>query len=208
MSVRKYGSILLSGAVGLSPAHALTAPPTAPAGTISIQAVAANGSDCRPGTTDVAISPDRTAFTVSYSDFTAVVGGGATPSRSHAKCKLQVTLLAAGYTYAVTEVDFRGFADLAAGVTGAQGGAFSLQGDKTTTTGAVNFSGPTLTPWQTSLTAGSLVYAPCGDKQRKLEVTAELNIDRSASGPATSMLTMDSTDGALSSVHLAWQRCP
>ncbi|WP_228004598.1 DUF4360 domain-containing protein [Amycolatopsis sp. YIM 10] len=53
---------------------------TPPPDHFTIDVVTVNGSGCPAGTAAVAVSPDNKAFTVTYSDFLAQVGVGATPT--------------------------------------------------------------------------------------------------------------------------------
>jgi hypothetical protein len=181
-----------------------------PAGTITIDGVVASGSSCRPGTTALAISPDRTAFTITYSEFLAQVGLGTTPGDSHKKCMLHVSVQTpSGYTYAVSSVDYRGFAQLASGATAVEHGSYQLQGDNTTTEASHTIAGPFDDDWQTSDVASGLIYVPCG-KQRKLDVTTELQANAGTSDvkKTTSFISMDSTDVSIQSTyHFAWKRC-
>ncbi|GAA1809083.1 hypothetical protein GCM10009835_30240 [Planosporangium flavigriseum] len=55
----------------------------------------------------------------------------------------------------------------------------------------------------------SLVFAPCGE-QRFLNINAELRVAAggSDSTKTTSFLSMDSTDGSISTIyHFAWKKC-
>jgi Domain of unknown function (DUF4360) len=201
---------VISAALLVSASPASAAPPgSVPTGTITIESVTANGSSCRPGTTAVAISPDNQAFTVTYSAYVAQTGHGAKPSDAHQKCKLTVTVhTPAGYTFAVTQVQYRGFAEVAPGATATQRGSFSLQGDNTSTEVTRTIRGEFSDDWQTDSAASTLVYVPCG-KQRKLDVTTELTVDPGTSDTAkSSWIAMDSTDGSIESTyHLAWKNC-
>src|SRR4051794_3787745 len=63
---------LLAPTALASAAHAQAAPGWAvppPPDKIVIDVVTVNGSGCRPGTAAVAVSPDNTAFTVTYSEY-------------------------------------------------------------------------------------------------------------------------------------------
>src|SRR5690349_14800230 len=119
--------VLLSFLVAV-PASAAT--PVVPPGAVTIDSVTANGSTCRPGTTTTAVSADKTAFTVTYSDYLAKAGGDSVPADAHGRCKLNVTIhVPQGYTYAVQEADYRGYAFLAAGVSAVEQARYQFQGD-------------------------------------------------------------------------------
>jgi type 1 fimbria pilin len=207
---RVLASCLISGLVGPLFAAPAIADPPAPAGGVTIDSVIASGSSCRPGTVAVAISPDNTAFTVTYSRFAAEVGPGTNPGDSHAKCLLHVSVQApGGYSFAVTGVDSRGYALLAAGASATATVAYRLQGNDGNASVTRNLAGAYDEDWQSSAAPAAPVFSPCG-KQRKIDVTSELTVQ--ASGPdanrVVSLIAMDSTDGAIAaSFRLAWQRC-
>ncbi len=199
------GGLLASGLVGQP---AVTVPP----GTVTVDAVTVNGSSCRPGTAVIALAADKTAFTVSYSQYQAQVGAGSVPADAHKRCKLNVTVhVPQGYTYAVVEADYRGYAFLAAGASAVEQARYQFQGDAEKPLIAHAFAGPYDDDWQTSdvIDTGSLVYAPCG-KNRTLNIDTELTMSAGTSDASTtSVVAMDSTDGSVGTTyHLAWKQCP
>lgn len=182
-----------------------------PPGQITIAAATVNGSSCRPGTTAVAISADKTAFTVLYSAYLARVGARVPPAESHRKCKLNIEIkVPHGYTYAVVQADQRGYALLQAGATATQRATYRFQGDPPRTATVHQFTGPYDDFWQTTDTTpvASRVYAPCG-KARKINIDTELRVGSGTSAPGTgSFVAMDSTDGSVNTTYrLAWKTC-
>src|SRR5437763_3163316 len=90
----------------------------APPGKIVIDVVTVNGSGCPDRTAAVAVAPDNTAFTVTYSKFTAQVGVGSTPTDFRKNCQLNLRVhVPQGFTYAIAQADYRGFAHLEKGAT-------------------------------------------------------------------------------------------
>ena len=73
------------------------------------------------------------------------------------------------------------------------------------------FSGPLNDNWQATDETdwAQLVYAPCG-VQRNFNINTELRVNAGTqSADKVSFMTMDSTDGDISTVyHLAWKECP
>jgi hypothetical protein len=179
---------------------------------ITIEVVTVNGSGCPAGTAAVAAASDNSAFTVTYSNYLAQVGVGAKPTDFRKNCQLNLRItIPQGFTYAIAEADYRGFAALAPGATGLERASYYFQGTSPTTAISHSFSGPLVDNWQASdvTDAAALVFAPCG-LQRNLNVNTELRVSAGTSNPTTttSFMTMDSTDGSLSTVyHLAWMQC-
>ena len=130
----KRTAIVLAAALGLPVLTTLSAAaaPAAPDG-VSIDVVTVNGSGCRAGTWSVDLSDDRTAFTVSYSDFVASDGGDAPPTDSRKNCQINLRVNApADYTYGVFGLDHEGHARLREGASGTQLTNVYFQGDPVT----------------------------------------------------------------------------
>ncbi|GAA1899497.1 DUF4360 domain-containing protein [Streptantibioticus ferralitis] len=199
-------------AVPLSPsasAHITDPPP----GKIVIDLVTVNGSGCPAGTAAVAVSPDNTAFTVTYSDYLAQVGVGSRPTDFRKNCQLGLDVhVPQGFTYAVAEADYRGYAHLANGASGLERANYYFQGMQQTGYNEHPFSGAMDQDWQTTDTTdvASLVYAPCGE-ERNFNINTELRVNAGTSDPTTtnSFMAMDSTDGSINTIyHFAWKQCP
>ncbi|MFC6599475.1 DUF4360 domain-containing protein [Kitasatospora paranensis] len=188
-----------------------TTPP--PPDKIVISVATVNGSGCPAGTAAVAVSPDNTAFTVTYSNYLAQVGVGSKPTDFRKNCQLNLDVhVPQGFTYAIASADYRGFAHLEAGATGLQKATYYFQGQPQTTALDHRFAGPLDDSWQATDTVAvaALVYAPCGEL-RNFNINTELRVGAGSSDPGhtTSFMTMDSTDGDINTVyHLAWKHCP
>ncbi|WP_043266264.1 DUF4360 domain-containing protein [Streptomyces sp. CT34] len=183
-----------------------------PAGKIAIDVATVNGSGCRPGSAAVAVAPDNTAFTVTYSEYLAQAGGASKPTDARKNCQIALNVhVPQGFTYAIARADYRGYASLAPGAKGLERANYYFQGDPETAHATHTFSGPYETDWQSSdqTDVDALVYAPCGE-ERYFNINTELRVDGSQADPkTTSYMTMDSTDGSINTVyHFAWKQCP
>lgn len=210
--------LLMSSAIGALLATAVPAqgPSTGivdpPPDRIVIKVATVNGSGCPQGTAAVAVSPDNTAFTVTYSEYLAQVGGGSDPTAFRKNCQLNLIVhVPQGFTYAVASADYRGFAALQSGASSVQRASYYFQGSPNTEFRNHPFRGPYNDNWQATDTTdwAQLVWAPCG-VQRNFNINTELRVSAGSSNPAqTSFMTMDSTDGDISTIyHLAWKECP
>jgi hypothetical protein len=205
--------VLAAGGVVLSllaPSSVAAAPPPAP-GQVVIELVKANGSGCRKPTTEVDIAPDRTAFTVTYSDYLVQIGPGAKPKDARKECNLNVRLdIPPGYSYALSQADYRGFGQLERGVSAVQAASYYFPGGSKKADVKRSFRGPYDDNWLTTdrLADRDLDWAACG-KSRKLNIDTELRVSAGTSTPTeTSMMAMDSTDGSVKTrYHFAWKRC-
>jgi hypothetical protein len=180
---------------------------------IVIDIVTVNGSGCPPGSAAVAVAPDNTAFTVTYSQYLAQVGVGSKPTDFRKNCQLNVAVhVPSGFTYAIARADYRGFGSLAAGATAMERASYYFQGMPQTEFRSHSFAGSFEDNWQTSdeTDIAALIYHPCG-ALRALNINTELRVAAGTSNPATttSFLAMDSTDGAINTTyHFHWQHCP
>ena len=80
-------SLFVSSPASANGSRLLDNPPT---DQIVIDLVAMAGSGCRPGTADVAVSPDNTAFTAIYSEYLAEAGPGIASTEGRKNCQLNV----------------------------------------------------------------------------------------------------------------------
>ncbi|OLF19179.1 DUF4360 domain-containing protein [Actinophytocola xanthii] len=177
---------------------------------VVVDVVTVNGSGCPSGTAAVATATDNTAFTVTYSDYIAQVGAGAPPTDLRKNCQLALRVhIPQGFTYAIGQADYRGFAHLARGASAIQQASYYIQGTSPTSRSSHDIPSPYSDNWQfTDRTdMAELVFAPCGE-ERNLNVNTELRVSPGSSGGASSFVTMDSTDGAASTkYHFHWKRC-
>lgn len=187
----------------------MSAPPSEK---ITIDLVTVLGSGCPAGTTAVAASPGNTSFTVTYSDYLASVGVGASPTDFRKNCQLNVLIhVPQGFTYAIAQADYRGFAHLVAGATGLERASYYFTGTSATTPMSHTFKGPYSDNFQaTDMTdVEALVYAPCGEN-RNLNINTELRVNAGSSDASktTSFMAMDSTDSSISTIYqLTWKKC-
>jgi hypothetical protein len=178
-----------------------------------IELVTVNGSGCPAGTAAVAVSDDNTAFTVTYSDYLAQVGVGSTSTDFRKNCQLNLAVhVPQGFTYAVAAVNYRGYGYLEPGAIGTQKAQYYFQGQASTDQRTHTFNGPLDDNWEANDTTdlASLVYAPCGEI-RNFNINTELRVSAGTSDPTktTSFMTMDSTDGDVSTTYqLSWEKCP
>jgi uncharacterized protein DUF4360 len=195
-----------------TPGHA-SLPTNPPPDKIVIDVATVNGSGCHAGTAAVAVSPDNTAFTVTYSDYMAQVGVGASSTDFRKNCQLNLAVhVPQGFTYAIAEADYRGFAHLEKGASGIEKANYYFQGHSQTTAISHTLNGAYDDNWQNTDTTdvAQLVYLPCGES-RNFNINTELRVSAGTSDPTktTSFMAMDSTDGSITTTyHWAWKTCP
>jgi hypothetical protein len=206
----------LAATLAATPAHAaaldLTLPVPPPSDKIVIDVVTVNGSGCPAGTAAIAMSTDNTAFTVTYSNYMALVGVGSISTDFRKNCQLNLIVhVPTGFTFAITSVEYRGYASIAAGATATERANYYFQGQTATAYTSHTFSGAYDQDWLTSdeVPIAALVWSPCG-VQRNLNINTELRVAAGTSNTktTTSFITMDSTDGEINTIyHFGWNAC-
>lgn len=187
-------AILLS-LTSMSPAQA-SPPGDKPPDGIIFDIASVNGSGCPLGSSAIMLSPDKTALTVTYSQYNS---SGRWRLKSYGlqkNCQMNLQVhVPQGHTNAIASADYRGFAHLEPGASGVQKASYYFQGSPQTAQAEHNFRGPYDDSWQARDTTGveSLVWAPCGEK-RNFNINTEIRVNRETSNPAlTSFMAMDST---------------
>ncbi|MBW6432389.1 DUF4360 domain-containing protein [Actinoplanes hulinensis] len=166
-----------------------------PAVTLEVKAV--KGSGCLHDSSVTTDVPDKTAFSVSFSQFKATGPG-------FKNCNVQIKVgIPAGWTYSVYEAFNRGYAVLDRGASGRimmnswfTGFPWTLRADQT-------FKGPYDDFWQTDSAANSLIFAPCGASANLI-----LNTTLRVAGPETSSMELFAQDVRVSTKFLLkWKEC-
>jgi hypothetical protein len=185
---------------------------SAPLDKVALDVATINGTGCPPGTAAVAVAPDNSAFTVTYSNYLARVGRGIPADEGRRNCLLSLVVhIPRGHTYAIVQADYRGFASLAPGAIGTQKAGYYFQGMSQTAQRTHQFFGPFNNDWQATDTTRikALAWSPCGE-QRNFNINTELRAGVGTSSPlATSFMALDSTGGSVNSVyHFSRKQCP
>ncbi len=170
------------------------------------------GTGCPAGSVAVDIASDATAFTLIFDQFLAQIGPGVPAIESRKNCQVNLLLhVPHGFTYAITSVDYRGYANLAPGAQGMQKASYYFQGQAPTASAETIFRGPYEQDWQLRdrVSTAALVWSPCG-VERSMNVNAQLRLTRgTAPASSSSFIQMDSEDGNIQQVyHIVWAHCP
>jgi hypothetical protein len=201
---------LTSGLIVLSALASYARADAPPPGHITVELVTVNGSGCPRGTA-VTVAPDNTTFFVAYSDYLAVAGAGSSPTEFRKNCQLNVLVhVPQGFSFAIAEADYTGFASLAAGATASQRANYFFTGDSQNHVVVHSFNGPMIDDWQTIDTTdvATLVFSPCG-VSRNLNINTELRVSNgSADSSTTNWIAMDATHANVQNIfHFTWRQC-
>lgn len=206
--MQRIGSALMISLCASS--AAADPPPTEP---VRVDIVAANGAGCSAGRFLFAVAPDNTALHVLYTDILVQVGVGARPTDARKNCVLSLLVHPPpGFTYAISESDYFGFASMADGATGTLRTGQFFQGESPRPLVSHTLAGPLDGEWRFSDTADptALRFAPC-DAPATLNLQVDLRMAVGTSDPTrtNSLMNMDIPDvGGVPTVHrLVWKRC-
>jgi hypothetical protein len=216
LKTAKRAGIAALGALGLllstmepASAHVRTGNPPPGAFGMTVQSV--NGTGCPVGTTTVIPNGDHTAFTVTYSNYTAQNGGGVPVSQARASCVLTVSVsVPQGYTFGINKTTFRGWADLADGATGTLSTQYWFVGQAQTGQIRRDFSGPFQDDWQATdeVPLEAVQWMPCRTTY-PLNINSQLIARAGSKHPGTtSLMSMDATDSEITTLYnVSWRQC-
>lgn len=176
---------------------------------VHVKKIAFAGTGCPAGSVAGNISSDAKAFTLLFDQFVAETGPGIPLAFARKNCALNVDLeFPNGWSYAILDVDYRGYVQLDAGATAEQKSSYYFQGDAKTATLTTTARGPLAKDYhiRDSLGLEALVWSPCY-ASRSLNINAQVRTAASNRN-ARGLITIDSIDGELTHVYgIRWRKC-
>ncbi|KAM0284876.1 hypothetical protein ACHAQH_001797 [Verticillium albo-atrum] len=184
---------------------------------ITISKASHSGSGCPQGTVTSVVSAHLAlqVITFGFDQFQTYIGPGASYTERSKNCQLHLNLqYPAGFSFAVVDSVYHGFALLDPGVTGNFFSTYYFSADaaKTSTTQTSIRGGG---PWangqvytkQDFVPAGEIVRSPCGGSQATLNVNNRIALN-SDKPEAFGMITNDDATVSLQQqVHIEWYKC-
>ncbi|NRA63967.1 MAG: DUF4360 domain-containing protein [Pseudobacteriovorax sp.] len=210
MKIRNQLVAFVVGNLGLSlAAFGQYAPDTE----IEILDIVYNGSGCPLGTVAENVSPDKDAFTLTFSDYIAEAGPVFTARDGRKNCQLTLNLkVPSGWQYSIGDFDYRGFVYLDNGVRAEHQTNYYFQGDVNTTSFNEQIFGPADDSYAFRETIGlqSRVWSKCST-QRALNINTSINVrnmDKRRRPNAEGVIGTDSIDGQITQIYgVKWRRC-
>jgi len=195
-----------------------------PSNEITINSASTSGSGCPRHSVAITISPERTAITLGFDEFQTYLGRRFADSDRDKNCQIRLNLFyPGGYTFAVLDATYHGYAQLDPGVTGSLSTSYSFAGGRPD-----RRSGRTESTTQTSISGGggyeaggvytktdaipvnSRVRAPCG-KNATMVIRTRINLEAGGGGgegEGEGMLTGDDATFALTQqMRIEWEAC-
>jgi hypothetical protein len=204
LKLAALGATLLSS-LAFAPAAASAATP-AQTPSFTIRLLTAAGSGCPQGS--IAVSGSRSEFTVTYDQYIAATGAGTSPLNFRKNCQLDTRVgIPAGWTFGVSEVDYRGYAHLGRGARGTVAASYYFAGLPGTARQSHRIRGAVDRDYEFNDRANVVTWAPCRTAVG-LNIDTELRTYAGFDDSYLNLLTMDSTDVSLGTIyHLVFQRC-
>lgn len=181
-----------------------------PPGSVYVEQARMTGEGCPEGTSAVNIAPDAGAFTVLFGAYVATAGAGTGTVADRKSCAINLILhVPQGWTFALTAVDFRGFADLTQWARGQEQSLVAYPPRSIyTRLATLDLAGPIRTDYlhHIDTPARNRIYAPCLGASRNLLLNTTMGV--STQRNATALMTVDSVDGVVTHRYaLSWRPC-
>ena len=177
---------------------------------VSIRSINYAGSGCPAGSVAEDISPDYQAFTLMFDSYIAEAGPGVSFREGRKNCNINLSLdFPQGWSFAIMDVDYRGYVYLDRNVTGSQTSRYHFQGDRRTATLQSTYRGPIDQDYHIRDTLGlqSVVWSPCG-ASRSLNINTAISLNNRRNRNGGGLMTTDTIDGQLTHVYnIKWRRC-
>jgi len=175
---------------------------------VYVKSISHGGTGCPQGTVGTYIFDDGKVFTLSFDQYSASQSRGSDPAKARSYCNLGLELnIPQGWQFSIFKIDYRGYANLDAGLSGVIQSSYRFSGGASTPVLRQTLSGPVATDYLKTDNIGisSLVWSPCG-VTRALNIKSEVRLegDRARSG----LMTVDTIDGEFKQIYaLQWRRC-
>ncbi|KAJ2922369.1 hypothetical protein H1R20_g14721, partial [Candolleomyces eurysporus] len=200
----------LATAAIAAPALQIEIPSPPPPG-FNITSLGVLGTGCPPGSTYYVLNADKTAVTVTFSEFFAEAGPGIPIRNNRKACQLTFGVkVPPGFTFGVASVDYRGYYQLDNKVTASQQSLYYFQGQLLQATSRSELVGPVDGKdytYRDSFDLVSTVTSPCG-VDTVLNINSDVRVNNAGNSRGSGYLATDSIDTALATTfNFQWQTC-
>lgn len=174
---------------------------------VKIYDVGHSGTGCPAGSVDWNISQNSSSVFLGFDAFVAETSASVTSARKNCQIVMDLRFDPA-WSFTVFRVDYRGFADLDAGVLAQQKSTYFFQGVPPAgdASASTTLYGSFFNNYSRSDEVGLLVWSPCDGSNSPLVINTEVRVKGQTN--LRGSMTLDSVSGKVVQVYdLKWRKC-
>lgn len=177
---------------------------------VRINNISYAGAGCPAGTVAENISPDYQAFSLLFDSYIAEIGPNVPFRENRKNCQINIDLsYPQGWSFALAGLEYRGFAQLDAGVQSVQSTSNYYSGQPNTAVFKTTLQGPMSADFAIKDTPGlsALLWSPCGAR-RAININTQVRLDNSRNRLGSGLITVDRINTVTTHRYgLVWKRC-
>ncbi|KAL0066015.1 hypothetical protein AAF712_007005 [Marasmius tenuissimus] len=178
----------------------------------NITSLGLNGSGCPPKSAFYLLNNDKTAVTITFSAFEASAGPDIAVTENRKNCQLSLGVrVPHGFSFAIVDVDYRGFYSLDDKVKASHSAAYYFQGQLVQAGAGSELAGPLDGKnyvYRDEFNLSPTIYSPCGE-DTILNINSEVRVDNSANKDGYGYIVDDSIDASVTQTYnFQWLTCP
>ncbi|KAK1234150.1 hypothetical protein PQX77_002662, partial [Marasmius sp. AFHP31] len=155
---------------------------------------------------------DKTAVTITFSAFEASAGPDIAVTENRKNCQLSLGVrVPHGFSFAIVDVDYRGFYSLDDKVKASHSAAYYFQGQLVQAGAGSELTGPLDGKnyvYRDEFNLSPTIYSPCGE-DTILNINSEVRVDNSANKNGYGYIVDDSIDASVKQTYnFQWLTCP
>ncbi|KIM26086.1 hypothetical protein M408DRAFT_330850 [Serendipita vermifera MAFF 305830] len=188
------------------PRQTVAAPPG-----FNITSIGVNGSGCPAGSAYYVLSTDKTAVTITFSNFYANAGPGLPIAEARRNCQITLGVrIPGGFSFGIATVDYRGYYSLDDKVTAVQSSLYYFQGQLAQASARSALVGPidgADYTYRDQFDLVSTVQSPCG-ADSVLNIASSLQVSNTNNTKGYGYIANDSIDTHLAQTFgFQWAVC-
>jgi hypothetical protein len=189
-------------------ANPVPAPATSAPSSFKITNVVSGGSGCPQGSIDVDWKDSKLLPIYFSREFTAKVGSKTDVVESRKNCQINLKLeYEPGFSFAVYQADYTGWADLDGGVTGVVKSTYYFSGQQDQCSSSLSIQGPFHGKYYKQDDVALTAWSPCGSGEALFNVNSEVALTPISSS-ANGVLASTREGGRLTNnVYFQWRKC-